>query len=169
MKRSFFRLILVCYYRVISLIMQQRSIVGLLLLTLAVVIQICSLPTPIVDPDYYVPGCTDTYCFNECPRGYTLDEFGCEICECNPCRFGYPLNDVPCGQGQNQCTGRNGLCKVSTGDRAYCCPNERPGGCPTSTNSTSSSSLANCQTDFDCPVGRKCCGSPGKCVNATTF
>lgn len=150
--------------------MQTQSIVVLLIISVFSFIQIFSMPTPIIDPDYYVPGCTDIFCFNECARGYTLDEFGCDMCECNPCRFGQPLNDVPCGQGQNQCAGRNGLCKVSTSDRAYCCPNERPGGCPVSSNSTTNStSQPQCQTDFDCPAGRKCCGSPAKCLNATTF
>ena len=150
--------------------MRKQSTVALLIILVFSFIEVFSNPTPIIDPDYYIPGCTDIYCFNDCPRGYIVNGDGCQTCECNPCRFGQPLSDVPCGQGQNQCTSNNGLCKVSTNDEAYCCPNERPGGCPVSANSTtSSSSQPQCQTDFDCTAGRKCCGSPAKCVNATNF
>ncbi|CAF1500755.1 unnamed protein product [Rotaria magnacalcarata] len=97
---------------------------------------------------------------------------------CNPCKFGQPLQNVPCGQGQNLCASHNGTCKVNIYDRAYCCPNERQGCCPPVASTPIV--LANpsitinlplcrpaCRTDAECPTYQKCCGSCSRCANAT--
>lgn len=103
-----------------------------------------------------------------CENGYIVNQYGCTTCECNPCKFGQPLFEYPCGQGQNSCVPNGGLCKVSNSDDAYCCPNEHPGCCPP----ISSPRVVLCfkpnfQTDAQCEVGQKCCGPCLACVNVT--
>lgn len=150
--------------------MHQRSIVILLISLLVGFLRSYALPTPIIDHTAYPTPCTPIFCFNQCPNGFVLDQNGCQTCDCNPCRFGQPLYNSPCGQGQNLCAANKGLCKVSTFDNAYCCPNERPGGCPATANPTVAlCPRSKCNTDFDCSVGRKCCGWCKQCVNATVF
>ncbi|CAF3413753.1 unnamed protein product [Rotaria socialis] len=97
---------------------------------------------------------------------------------CNPCKFGQPLQNVPCGQGQRLCASRNGTCKVNIYDRAYCCPNEHQGCCPPVVSSPIVFGpldipihlpvcLPACKTDADCRIYQKCCGTCNRCTNAT--
>lgn len=103
-----------------------------------------------------------------CPNGNIVNQYGCETCECNPCKFGQPLFQFPCGQGQNTCASNGGLCKISNSDNAYCCPNERPGCCPpVSFPRIIFCVKSNCQTDAQCEVGQKCCAPCSICVNVT--
>lgn len=109
-------------------------------------------------------------CIDSCPYGFIMSKDGCQTCECNPCRYGQPLYKSPCGRGKNTCTANNGLCKVNNADNAYCCPNERSGSCPSNLEeSLTLCSSSNCKNDFDCSIGKKCCGSCLQCVNATLY
>ncbi|CAF1315072.1 unnamed protein product [Rotaria sp. Silwood1] len=49
---------------------------------------------------------------------------------CNPCKYGSPILNVPCGQGSRRCEALGGTCKYNQCDRAYCCPYEHRGCCP---------------------------------------
>jgi hypothetical protein len=93
----------------------------------------------------------------------------CPSCECNPCQYGQPLLNITCGQGTGQCAAANGLCKVNSQDKVYCCPKERAGCCPPPPPpSFIGPCFATCTYDTDCPVGKKCCGNcPRTCHNAT--
>jgi hypothetical protein len=90
----------------------------------------------------------------------------CPSCECNPCQYGQPLLNITCGQGTGQCAAANGLCKVNSQDKVYCCPKERAGCCPPPPSI--GPCFATCTYDTDCSVGKKCCGNcPRTCQNAT--
>ena len=91
---------------------------------------------------------------------------------CNPCRFGQPLTGVICGRGEQNCTALGGTCKVNQYDRAYCCPREHPGCCPSIGSPIIILPDPNlcrptCATDAQCPRHQKCCGSCRRCLNAT--
>ena len=103
-----------------------------------------------------------------CENGYIVNIYGCQTCECNPCKFGQPLFKFPCGQGQSQCTANKDLCKISNFDNAYCCPNERLGCCPpVPFPQTFMCIEPDCTNDTDCKVGEKCCRPCSRCTNAT--
>ncbi|CAF2569613.1 unnamed protein product [Rotaria sp. Silwood2] len=90
---------------------------------------------------------------------------------CNPCKYGQPIRNVTCGQGQRRCAANGGTCKINQYDRAYCCPNEHPGCCPLVVSSPviigrPSFCFPPCITDAQCRSYQKCCGSCRRCVNA---
>ena len=90
---------------------------------------------------------------------------------CNPCKYGQPIAGITCGQGEQKCAANGGTCKVNQFDRAYCCPNEHRGCCPSVASPfvpvLSSFCFPTCRTDAQCEVYQKCCGSCPRCVNAT--
>ncbi|CAF2064818.1 unnamed protein product [Rotaria magnacalcarata] len=103
-----------------------------------------------------------------CANGFIVNQYGCTTCECNPCKFGQPLFQYPCGQGQRKCAANEGLCKVSQSDNAYCCPNEHGGCCPPVPFPINFLCLIpNCKNDTQCQVGQKCCRPCSRCINAT--
>ncbi|CAF3543986.1 unnamed protein product [Rotaria sp. Silwood1] len=95
---------------------------------------------------------------------------------CNPCKYGQPLKNIVCGQGNRECEANNGTCKVNRYDKVYCCPNEHPGCCPTVLPPPVTIPLPNgnfplciptCSTDTQCKSYQKCCGNCKRCVNVT--
>jgi hypothetical protein len=111
--------------------------------------------------------CPLVKCIGPCPNGFIKNKFGCQTCECNPCKFDQPWNKYTCGQGLNTCSANNGLCKISTADFSYCCPYEKPGCCPPGPDPAVVLCLpATCKTDNDCSKGQKCCGPCMQCVDA---
>ena len=114
-----------------------------------------------------------TVCRIKCKR-YIIRN-GCPTCECNPCVYGQPLEDVSCGNKENTCLSAGGLCKVHPWyDRAYCCPKEHDGCCPPMPADKVSDDpdilfpcLPQCETDADCKQSEKCCGTcPPRCMPA---
>lgn len=91
--------------------------------------------------------------------------------KCNPCKFGQPIAGITCGRGERKCATNGGTCKINQYDRAYCCPNEHRGCCPSVPFSPIVIQpvlcFPTCQTDAQCKDYQKCCGNCRRCVNAT--
>lgn len=150
--------------------MQRKSTVDLFIVGTIFFVQLFNTATPTNVTSTTRSPCPVLRCTIVCPNKFVIDQNGCPTCECNPCRFGQPLLNVPCGQGQGQCGSSTGLCKVSNLDRAYCCSSERPGSCPQGPNSAVVlCPRKRCETDYNCPNRQKCCGPCFTCVNATEY
>ena len=150
--------------------MKQQSMLSLLVFVTILCGQSDTAPGRSDDTIANVQQCPLVRCAGPCPNGFVINERGCQTCECNPCRFGQPLYKYPCGGGKNICGANKGLCKVGTADIAYCCPKERPGCCPPGPDPSVALCLpAKCKSDYDCPVGKKCCAPCFSCVNATLY
>lgn len=67
------------------------------------------MPPVVIDP---VP-CPDVMCMMYCPFGHRINEYGCQMCECNE-QIPDPISDTDCNIQQPSCDGYTYLCPKLT-------------------------------------------------------
>ena len=145
---------------------------SLILLTVIIALSNAEVETLVKPAQSNAIICLSTaFCPVKCKR-YIMRN-GCPSCECNPCVFGEPLQNLTCGKGEHTCGSNGGICKVNAAlDKIYCCPKEREGCCPYTEETVNNDPdilfpcLPQCDSDADCKPGQKCCGKcPPQCVD----